>query len=271
MSNDLDSSNSQPTKSSFGSVDFAELEQITDEFLDFSAIDEGVGFHSKKQINRAEKEERIEQLTVRTRENIRTSAQKAAEKRASSYSPSIQEAVTNPTSLEVPSKSPALNAAGSSTLNQSSKATHREPGSIADTSTDFESASFSSRSMAMLFDLLIINVPNLCVFAWLVPVHSMATKSLGYFLILQFFLTISYLIFTEALGGQSLGKALFGLQVLENDRYLKPIGLGQALLRTFGWLLAISPVGLALFFLFWRSNYAVWHDMVSHSVVAKTR
>ncbi len=227
------------------SFDLFELEQITDENIDFSAIDEGIGFHPKKNALFASGKTKQEQIQSNKKERInqlktvRSAHSEALAKRTAKKATKKTRLNTNPLKPKENNELPKL-------------------------------ATRGARSIAALIDLVLVNLPILGVFftAW----GGLQIPSIEFaypLFIMHVFINFNYFVFIEALGGQSIGKFFLKIQVLENDRYCKPIGLRSAFTRTFFWMLFFLPICLSLFFTFWRSNYTAWHDRVSCSVVAR--
>jgi uncharacterized RDD family membrane protein YckC len=79
----------------------------------------------------------------------------------------------------------------------------------------------------------------------------------------------AYFLLSESFGGQSLGKMIFGLRVVEDDKYQKPTGLKHAVARIGFFLLGALFFGLGLLASFWDSKRRPWHDRFSSSIVRR--
>jgi uncharacterized RDD family membrane protein YckC len=79
-----------------------------------------------------------------------------------------------------------------------------------------------------------------------------------------------YFLLSESFGGQSLGKMLLGLRVVEDDKYQKPTGFRHALARMALFLLGLLCLGLGFFASFWDAKRRPWHDRYSGSIVRRT-
>lgn len=239
------------------SVDLAELEQITDDFLDFSALDEGIGFHPKNRETKVKGSESAKQSsesgpTRRTpsQSELRTDLSKRKADRINQ----IKQSQTR--NLE--------------TVAQKTKANLGPDKADQSSTTNLNNiAGLGSRVLASLLDLTIVNVPISAVFFVACASTPDLLSSWQLIVGLQVFLTFAYFVFTESLGGQSLGKFFMKIQVRENDRFQKPIGLEQAFVRSLVWLVFLVPTIALSFFIFWRSNYIAWHDKVSRSIVTR--
>lgn len=79
----------------------------------------------------------------------------------------------------------------------------------------------------------------------------------------------TYFLLSESFGGQSLGKMMLGLRVVEDDKYQKPTGFRHAAMRlallAFGTLLG----GFGLWSSFLDFKRRPWHDRMSGSIVRK--
>ena len=79
-------------------------------------------------------------------------------------------------------------------------------------------------------------------------------------------LTAAYFIVMHGLGGQTIGKMLLGLRVVDVER--DPPSFRQAALR---WLAAVgfAPIGLGLLWVLWQSEKRAWHDFVARTWVVR--
>ena len=79
----------------------------------------------------------------------------------------------------------------------------------------------------------------------------------------------AYFLLSESFGGQSLGKMLLGLRVVEDDKYQKPTGLSHAAVRLALFVMGGACLGLGLLASLWDSKRRPWHDRYSGSIVRK--
>lgn len=79
----------------------------------------------------------------------------------------------------------------------------------------------------------------------------------------------AYFLLSESFGGQSLGKMIFGLRVVEDDKYQKPTGLWHAAARLVLLMAGAVCFGLGLLASYWDSKRRPWHDRYSGSIVRK--
>ncbi|MEA2434417.1 MAG: hypothetical protein QOG54_1874 [Actinomycetota bacterium] len=76
-----------------------------------------------------------------------------------------------------------------------------------------------------------------------------------------------YFTLTEGSGsGQSLGKKLAGLRVIDFNTG-GPIGYGRAFLRQIGKLISFIPLGLGFFWMLWDGQKQTWGDKMATSIV----
>lgn len=258
MDNETPKKGEENTSRPRRSFDLAELEQITDDNIDFSALDEGIGFHPKRK------------QTPSNNESNSAAKEQSAEKSAANSKPTKSSVQGS----SVPVKADRLNQLKSIQANNKksvAETTQAQAKSLKQKriAEDIQLATAWARTQATIIDLVLINIPIIGVFLVIWRGTPPSLVEATPILAMQAFLIFSYFVFTESLGGQSLGKFLKKIQVLENDRYRKPIGLRAAFTRTVLWMLLFVPACLSSFFTFWRSNYMAWHDKVSRSIVTR--
>ncbi len=127
------------------------------------------------------------------------------------------------------------------------------------------------RLVAFGLDALIISIP--LTLAW---IFSFGGNAWDIFLLnpkspLSLFAMIfgAYFLLSESFGGQSLGKMVLGLRVVEDDKYEKPTGLRHAILRLGLFLLGALCFGLGFLASFWDNKRRPWHDRYSGSIVRR--
>jgi uncharacterized RDD family membrane protein YckC len=80
----------------------------------------------------------------------------------------------------------------------------------------------------------------------------------------------AYFLLSESFGGQSLGKMLLRLRVVEDDKYQKPTGFGHAAARLGLFLFSTVCFGIGLVASFWDAKRRPWHDRYSGSIVRRS-
>jgi len=77
-------------------------------------------------------------------------------------------------------------------------------------------------------------------------------------------LTSAYFIVMHGLGGQTIGKLLLGLRVVDIDR--QPPSIRQAAIRWFA-AVGFAPVGIGFLWVLWQAEKRGWHDFVARTWV----
>jgi uncharacterized RDD family membrane protein YckC len=226
-------------------VDLSDLDKITEDNLDFSAITDGLGFHPRKRI---------------------ISDKMPTDFGDDDLAPSSQVAATsvkpNPVSPE------EISAA----IKQAETPKIQAPKANADAKTALthSNANAVDRSLAFLADFIFIFVPLWTTFLWMFSSNlGLLADNFPLTLGFSFFVFFSYFLIAEGLCGQSLGKMLLGIAVVEDDKYRKPIPLSKAALRIGGFILSLAPLGAGLLAALWDSKSRAWHDRLSSSIVEK--
>lgn len=134
-------------------------------------------------------------------------------------------------------------------------------------------APFSLRLSAFAADLLFALTPWAVALHFLVPEnvrqHWFLQEKLSFLALLGAY-TFSYFLLTESMGGQSPGKMFFKLQIVEDDKYQKPIAFRAALPRLLVFLLGLAPLGLGLLSGFLDSKRRSLHDKVTGTIIRRT-
>ena len=213
--------------------DFSELDELTEENLDFSALSDGLGFHkdSKKRTDTAATQ-------------LGTGATLAGPIRVSpAITAPVKKVVTaTPSAQARPEKAPWLRPAANPAL----------------------------RSAAFITDLFFVTTPMAIACRYLFTKQefiSLIHTDRKSFVSLYLAILAVYFLLSESFGGQSLGKILWNLQIVEDDKYEKPIGFTVALVRLLALTLGALPIGLGLFTSFQDSKLRAWHDKVTRSIV----
>jgi len=215
------------------------LDEITEEKLGFAAITEGLGFHPKN-----------------TNKNKMGTGAELAGKIQTTYIPPRKLQDTQVTEqISMPNTENVAFLDSSNILKE-----QRMP---------FIAYGFS-RFFAFMFDMAIINGPLLFTFAALFSISSFIFLVQEHFMSLIIFecaYIVVYFTLTESFGGQSMGKILFGLYVVEDDKHQRPIGFKGALTRALMLPISILPFGAGIIFSISDSKFRQWHDRVSRSKV----
>lgn len=245
------------------SVDFTDLDKITEDSLGFSALTEGLGFHPKERklgtLRPSNKMETTE--FVAARETVPT---ESTAKSAAYFSPAPAPGPQAQPFTPAPIYQDFLTALETSTpvrhtpILQPANAVGARP------------ATARERLAAFAIDLAAVALP-----IWLTLLWNFAHEPNFLFdhrisaFAFIFVVFLGYLLIAESLGGQSLGKMALDLVVVEDDKYRKPIGFERSLLRLAAFLLGLLPFGLGSIAAVWDSNSRTWHDRVSGSAVER--
>lgn len=225
----------------FHPKDLSELDDLTEEHLGFSALSDGLGF---------------------TR-----NAKKAKQKPGADFDrlgeddPALKKKALSGTG--------AVAAGPARPAPMPAKAVHRQPAPLNVLAEP--AAPRLLRVGAFAIDLLVIFVP--LSLAWW---FSFGEMSLEIFRedrrppIALFGLIFSvYFLLSESFGGQSIGKMILGLRVVEDDKYQKPTGLSHAARRLALFLFGAAFLGLGFLASFWDAKRRPWHDRYSGSIVRR--
>jgi|GEM_PF-2275494 len=220
----------------FHPKDLSELDDLTEEHLGFSALSDGLGFtrNSKK----------APAASAFTDFDRAGEEDPALRKKALSGTGAVAAGPARPVITRV--------AAASNVLS--------EPG-----------APRADRVAAFLIDLALIATP--LILSWWV---SFGSRAMELFredrrppLFLFGVIFTVYFLLSESFGGQSIGKMLLGLRVVEDDKYQKPTGLSHAAKRLALLFAGVACLGLGLFASFWDAKRRPWQDRLSGSIVRK--
>jgi uncharacterized RDD family membrane protein YckC len=80
-------------------------------------------------------------------------------------------------------------------------------------------------------------------------------------------LGIVYFSFFHAAWGQTIGKMIFRVRVVQKSG--QPVTFPQALLRTFAYLISALPVFLGFIWAGFTSSKRSWHDLISGTIVVR--
>ena len=81
------------------------------------------------------------------------------------------------------------------------------------------------------------------------------------------FLATAYFVVFHGMDGRTIGKRLLGLRVVGVDQ--TPITYRQALLRCFGLVVAIAPMGAGVLWILLNRERRGWHDLIAHTWVVR--
>jgi uncharacterized RDD family membrane protein YckC len=83
-----------------------------------------------------------------------------------------------------------------------------------------------------------------------------------------FLLTTAYFVLFHGLEGKTVGKWLFGLRVVGEER--QPISYRRALLRWIAWLgFGCTSLGLSFLWILWNREKRAWHDFLARTWVVR--
>lgn len=69
--------------------------------------------------------------------------------------------------------------------------------------------------------------------------------------------------------GQTLGKRVCGIAVVDADTGQPGVGLGRGIGRYFARILSSLPLGLGYFWMLWDPKKQTWHDKLARTIVVK--
>lgn len=267
----------------FHPKDLSELDDLTEEHLGFSALSDGLGFSkpaakanaAKAGVPKAaaqptsppaaEEEDDFDAEPARDQELQRKAFSGTG---AVAAGPARPAPAAYTAAYSAKAARPAAPAAYTATAAAPSRATSARP---ANNVLAEPAAPQALRVAAFLVDFAVIFAPMAA--AWWV---SFRAQSKAMFLQdpatpLMLFGVIfgAYFLLSESFGGQSLGKMLLGLRVVEDDKYQKPTGLSHAAVRLVLFVIGGACLGLGFLASFWDSKRRPWHDRYSGSIVRK--
>jgi uncharacterized RDD family membrane protein YckC len=220
--------------------DLSELDELTEEHLGFSALSEGLGFGKKTNSAKAG----MPGLDQRDSEQ---------EDRAKKMALSGAGAV----------------AAGPARFVAAPLRTTRAEPSVATSILQQPSAPQPLRIGAFIVDAAIVLIPLMACWrisfgsaSWEIFRADRASPIFLYSVILA-----GYFLLSESFGGQSLGKMLLNLRVVEDDKYQKPVGLKESALRLLLLVIGTALAGAGLIASFRDPKRRAWHDRYTGSIV----
>jgi uncharacterized RDD family membrane protein YckC len=135
-----------------------------------------------------------------------------------------------------------------------------------------QAVGLSERAAASLIDLVVIATVDVLVLYFTMQISGLLLGDLGLlpkaplfgFLIAQ---NISYFIVFTA-GGQTLGKMVLGLRVVDVDQQ-RPPSLSRSTVRTFAWVVLAMPAGLGLLTALLDAEHRGLHDRIARTRVVR--
>ena len=117
-------------------------------------------------------------------------------------------------------------------------------------------AGFGERLVAQFIDFVVLSVvaiPLAIVGSWA-----------------SFLLWAAYYVAMEGGSGQTVGKRLVGLRVVDEDTGAS-IGRPRALVRHLGRIISFMALGLGYLWVLWDPRKQTWHDKMARAVVVRGR
>ena len=246
----------------FHPQDLSDLDDLTEEHLGFSALSDGLGF--SKQSKKAPQKQydsfdqplpKAKDAELQRKASAGIGAVAAGPIRPAPSTSPGQFHFRDPMAAPAPRAAPAPARAPTPTAASNVLAEPAAPQAL--------------RVAAFAIDFLIIFVPM--ALAWKTAFHARAWAIFRQDIEPPLFLFCvifgAYFLLSESVGGQSLGKMLLNLRVVEDDKYQKPTGLSHAARRLFLFVITGGFLGLGFLASFWDSKRRPWHDRYSGSIV----
>ena len=134
-----------------------------------------------------------------------------------------------------------------------------------------------ARIMAFLIDIVILSFCytvvmtilaqafRQTVFVDFYSLFNLSLFSIVVFFTMPSFLVMNYFVIFHAWGGQTVGKMLMGIRVV--DRSGEGLSPGASFLRMTGYLLSFLPMGAGFFWAVLDKDKEAWHDKLAFSQV----
>lgn len=250
----------------FHPQDLSDLDELTEEHLGFSALSDGLGFtKNSKQAPQKKTADLFDQPLPKAKDS-------ELQRKAASGIGAVAAGPVRPAPSTAPAtyqfRDPMAKPAAPAKKIETIAPARTAPATPASTLSE-PAAPRHLRLAAFAIDFLIIFVPLAC--AWKVAFHEHATaifrQDIEPPLFLFSVIFAAYFLLSESFGGQSLGKMLLGLRVVEDDKYQKPTGLNHAAKRLFLFVVTGALFGIGFFASFWDPKRRPWHDRYSGSIV----
>lgn len=253
----------------FHPKDLSELDELTEEQLGFSALSEGLGFSKKRVQSPAPSfEDDFDSDEEKKKMSFSgTGAVSAGMARpAPGFATGGKNNVTTVRNKSMPASALGAYASASPMAASIPSAAKPAPNPLQEPAAPqvIRLAAFAADISIVLFPLAL---------AWIASFGSQSlalfSENLGAPVFLFSVLLCSYFLLSESFGGQSLGKMIFHLRVVEDDKYEKPTGLTHALIRLVLLVVGAAAAGLGLFSSFRDSKKRPWHDIYSGTIVRR--
>lgn len=255
----------------FHPEDLSELDDLTEEHLGFSALSDGLGFSrtAKKAPNKAAKPEKNAIPDFEEEEDNNPELQQKAISGTGAVAAGFaRPAPYNP--VRPAKTAPNFTAPSFPSYTQHATAAPARPIAAASV-LSMPAASQALRVQAFLADVILVTAPM--ALAWVLNFGKQSWEMFQYdrssTLLVLAVIVGAYFLLTESFGGQSLGKMYFGLRIVEDDKYQKPIGLRHSTVRLLLLVLGTALLGLGLFASFWDAKKRPWQDRLSGSIVRR--
>lgn len=148
-------------------------------------------------------------------------------------------------------------------------------GQISGTALGGARAGFFRRLMALLVDVVVLAVVGFLLGkAFGQDVYTSTDGTLSYSLtgapaLLALLFGLAYYVYLEGNPGQTLGKKLLGIRVVDMEGG-GAIGFGRAAIRYVGRLVSGFPLALGYFWMLWDKDKQTWHDKFANAIVVRT-
>jgi uncharacterized RDD family membrane protein YckC len=139
-----------------------------------------------------------------------------------------------------------------------------------------ELATFDSRAGAIVVDVLLIALVAgvLAMGFWLTTqslnfITSATSSPIAYWLyrFLIFAGIPIYVVVSTAMSGQTVGKQITGVIILEPDGHI--LNLQRSIMRMLATIVSILPLGLGFLWAIWDEKHETWHDKISKTTAFK--
>lgn len=229
-----------------------ELDELTEENLGFSALSDGLGF-TKKVESTSQTPPVVKQALIAPEKSLPTQRSQPETFRE----PPTGATLAGPV---LPAKQTPKIA-----INNSAK-TQEEPKEIK-ASISEPAAPIIMRTAAFAIDILLASLPWAMAFYYLgISYTELDPKIFVSFIPLYLFV---YFLLGESLGGQSLGKILLKLKIVEDDKYQKGISFRLAFPRLICACLGLLFAGIGLLLSFWDIKHRCLHDKLTGTIVRR--
>ena len=224
--------------------EFSDLEEFTEEQLGFAPLSSGLGLQNKNEKKLpplgAEAAAKIQRPS--TAEEVRAVQKKLAAAKMAQVEKSIQTNTVQKTSASVAAPSAMQDPAANPAL----------------------------RLAAFAIDVTLPTLVLYFTYRWQLQsigeVVSLKSISSELTLLISTYY-LGYFLISESLGGQSIGKMLLGLRVVEDDKYQKPVSLSASLRRILILPLAVLSLCWGLISCFWDPKLRPWQDRFTGTIV----